>query len=117
MNVRPCPGPVSSRSEERELLGRIDEKRLPVHVAITMDGNGRWAKQQGLERNAGHGAGAEAAREITEIAARLGIRYLTLFTFSSENWKRPAGEVRFLMDMLHENLLNRQELLRTTTSA
>jgi undecaprenyl diphosphate synthase len=98
-------------SEERELLERIDEKRLPVHVAITMDGNGRWAKQRGLERNAGHGAGAEAAREITEVAARLGIGYLTLFTFSSENWKRPAGEVQFLMDMLHENLLNRQSLL------
>jgi len=101
----------SPGSEERELLERIDEKRLPVHVAITMDGNGRWAKQQGLERNAGHGAGAEAAREITEVAARLGIRFLTLFTFSSENWKRPPGEVQYLMDMLHENLLNRQELL------
>jgi undecaprenyl diphosphate synthase len=98
-------------SDEHELLGRIDEKRLPVHVAITMDGNGRWAKLQGLERNAGHGAGAEAAREITEVAARLGIRFLTLFTFSSENWKRPAAEVQFLMDMLHENLLNRQALL------
>jgi undecaprenyl diphosphate synthase len=98
-------------SAERELLAGIDEKRLPVHVAITMDGNGRWAKRQGLERSAGHRAGAEAAREVTEAAARLGIRFLTLFTFSSENWKRPAGEVQFLMDMLYENLLNRQELL------
>ena len=98
-------------SAERGLLEGIDEKRLPVHVAITMDGNGRWAKRQGLERTAGHSAGAEAAREITEVAARLGIGYLTLFTFSSENWKRPAGEVQFLMDMLHENLLNRQSLL------
>jgi undecaprenyl diphosphate synthase len=98
-------------SAERELLEGIDEKRLPVHVAITMDGNGRWAKRQGLERSAGHSAGAEAAREVTEAAARLGIRFLTLFTFSSENWKRPAGEVQFLMDMLYENLLNRQELL------
>ncbi|MCU0236367.1 MAG: polyprenyl diphosphate synthase [Acidobacteria bacterium] len=100
-----------SGSEERELLERIDEKRLPAHVAITMDGNGRWAKQRGLERNAGHSAGAEAAREVTEAAARLGIRFLTLFTFSSENWKRPPGEVQFLMDMLHENLLSRQALL------
>jgi undecaprenyl diphosphate synthase len=98
-------------SAERGLLEGIDEKRLPVHVAITMDGNGRWAKRQGLERSAGHRAGAEAAREITEASARLGIRFLTLFTFSSENWKRPAGEVQFLMDMLYENLLNRQELL------
>ena len=98
-------------SEERELIGRIDEKRLPAHVAITMDGNGRWAKAKGLGRNEGHSAGAEAAREITEVSARLGIRYLTLFTFSSENWKRPASEVQFLMDMLYENLLNRQDLL------
>ncbi len=98
-------------SKEHELIGRIDEKRLPVHVAITMDGNGRWAKAKNLERNAGHSAGAEAAREITEVSARLGIRYLTLFTFSSENWKRPAGEIQFLMDMLYENLLKRQSLL------
>jgi len=98
-------------SEERELLNSIAEDRLPAHVAITMDGNGRWARQKNLDRNAGHNAGAEAAREITEVAARLGIRYLTLFTFSSENWKRPAAEVQFLMNMLYENLLQRQALL------
>jgi undecaprenyl diphosphate synthase len=98
-------------SEEHGLLLRIDEKRLPVHLAITMDGNGRWAKARGLDRTAGHRAGAEAAREITEVCARLGIRYLTLYTFSSENWKRPPGEVQFLMDMLYENLLDRQALL------
>ncbi len=98
-------------SEEYALIGRIDEKRLPAHVAVIMDGNGRWAKQKNLNRNAGHSAGAERAREITEAAARLGVRYLTLFTFSSENWKRPAVEVQFLMDMLYENLLKRQKLL------
>ncbi len=98
-------------SEERGLVGRIDGKRLPAHVAITMDGNGRWAKAKNLDRNAGHSAGAEAAREITEVSARLGIPYLTLFTFSSENWQRPPGEVQFLMDMLYENLLNRHSLL------
>ena len=98
-------------SEEYALISRIDEKRLPAHVAVIMDGNGRWAKQKNLGRNAGHSAGAESAREITETAARLGIQYLTLFTFSSENWKRPAGEVQFLMDMLYENLLKRQTLL------
>lgn len=103
--------PYPPGSEERGLLEHIDGKRLPLHVAITMDGNGRWAKRQGLERNAGHSAGAESAREVTEAAARLGIRYLTLFTFSSENWRRPPGEVQFLMDMLYENLLNRRELL------
>jgi undecaprenyl diphosphate synthase len=101
----------SPESEEYALISQIDEKRLPAHVAVIMDGNGRWAKQKDLDRNAGHSAGAEAAREITETAARLGIQYLTLFTFSSENWKRPAGEVQFLMDMLYENLLKRQKLL------
>lgn len=103
--------PYPPGSEERGLIELIDPKRLPAHVAITMDGNGRWARSRGLERNAGHSAGAEAAREVTEAAARLGIRTLTLFTFSSENWKRPPGEVQFLMDMLYENLLNRRELL------
>ena len=98
-------------SEEYALIGRIDEKRLPAHVAVIMDGNGRWAEQKNLSRNAGHSAGAESAREITEVSARLGIRYLTLFTFSSENWKRPAGEIQFLMDMLYENLLKQQKLL------
>jgi undecaprenyl diphosphate synthase len=98
-------------SAEFRLIAQIDEKRLPRHVAIIMDGNGRWAKQKNLKRTAGHSAGAETARAITEIAARLGINYLTLFTFSSENWKRPAGEIKFLMNMLYENLLNQQELL------
>jgi undecaprenyl diphosphate synthase len=98
-------------SDELRLIAQIDEKRLPGHVAIIMDGNGRWAKLNSVKRTAGHSAGAETARAITEIAARLGIKYLTLFTFSSENWKRPAGEVRFLMNMLYENLLSKQELL------
>ena len=99
------------QSEECELIGRIDEKRLPEHVAVIMDGNGRWAKQKNLKRNAGHSAGAEAAREITEIAARLDIRYLTLFMFSSENWKRPAGEIQFLLDMFYKNLTEQHDLL------
>jgi undecaprenyl diphosphate synthase len=98
-------------SEEFQLITQIDEKRLPGHVAIIMDGNGRWAKQKSLKRTAGHSAGAERARAITEIAARLGIKYLTLFTFSSENWKRPISEIKFLMNMLYENLLSQQELL------
>ena len=98
-------------SPEFKLAEQIDEKRLPLHVAIIMDGNGRWAKANHLKRTEGHSAGAKAARVITEIAARLGIQYLTLYTFSSENWKRPAGEIRFLMNMLYENLLNEKELL------
>ncbi len=100
------------KSDEYRLIGRIDSKRLPVHVAIIMDGNGRWAKLNGLPRTAGHSAGAEAARDVTESAARLGIKYLTLFTFSSENWKRPAGEIRFLMNMLYQNLAEKQEMIR-----
>lgn len=99
------------QSEETALIQRIDEKRLPAHVAAIMDGNGRWAKQRNLKRNAGHSAGAEAAREITEIAARLGIKYLTLFMFSSENWKRPATEVKFLLDLFYKNLTEQNELL------
>jgi len=99
------------QSEETALINRIDEKRLPTHVAIIMDGNGRWAIQKNLKRNAGHSAGTEAAREITEIAARLGIKYLTLFMFSSENWKRPASEVQFLLDMFYKNLVEQHELL------
>src|SRR4030043_1747533 len=92
-------------SEETALIKRIDEKLLPTHIAIIMDGNGRWAIQKNLKRNAGHSAGAESAREITEIAARLGIKFLTLFMFSSENWKRPAKEVQFLLDMFYKNLI------------
>lgn len=103
--------PYPPQSEESALINRIDEKRLPAHVAVIMDGNGRWAKQKNLKKTAGHSAGAEAAREITEVAARLGIRYLTLFMFSSENWKRPPGEVQFLLDMFYKNLIEQYELL------
>lgn len=103
--------PYPETSEEFRLIAQIDDKRLPAHVAIIMDGNGRWAKKKNLQRTAGHSAGAETARAITEIAARLGIKHLTLFTFSSENWKRPVSEIKFLMNMLYENLLNKQELL------
>ncbi|HSQ35482.1 MAG TPA: polyprenyl diphosphate synthase [Candidatus Binatia bacterium] len=100
------------KSDEYRLVAQIDEKYLPKHVAIIMDGNGRWAKLNGLPRTAGHSAGAETARAITESCARLGITHLTLFTFSSENWKRPASEIRFLMNMLYEKLSSQEELLR-----
>src|SRR5271154_7241835 len=72
----------------------------PVHVAIIMDGNGRWAKARGLPRIAGHKRGAEAVREAVRAAGELGVSYLTLFGFSSENWKRPAAEVQDLMGLL-----------------
>ena len=72
----------------------------PVHVAIIMDGNGRWAKARGLPRIAGHRRGADAVRETVRAAGELGVSYLTLFGFSSENWKRPASEVQDLMGLL-----------------
>lgn len=81
---------------------------VPVHVAVIMDGNGRWASARGLPRAEGHRRGAEAARAVIKEAARLGVKYLTLFGFSSENWKRPAGEVTDLMGLLR--LYLRKEL-------
>lgn len=78
----------------------------PMHVAIIMDGNGRWAKSRGLPRTAGHRRGAEAVREAVKSAAELGVSYMTLFGFSSENWKRPQGEVRDLMGLLRIYLRN-----------
>ena len=83
---------------------QIDPNRIPRHVAIIMDGNGRWAKQQGRERSFGHQAGAETVHVIAEEAARMGIGYLTLYTFSTENWNRPADEVAALMTLLIEQI-------------
>ena len=76
------------------------EQNVPRHVAIIMDGNGRWANKRGLPRTAGHKQGAEAARRVVKAAAELGVEYLTLFGFSSENWNRPATEVQELMKLL-----------------
>ncbi|CAA7616023.1 isoprenyl transferase [Magnetospirillum sp. UT-4] len=78
----------------------------PVHVAIIMDGNGRWAKARGMPRTAGHKRGAEAVRRTVEAAREMGVSYLTLYAFSSENWKRPAGEVTDLMGLLRLYLRN-----------
>ncbi|MBF0094490.1 MAG: isoprenyl transferase [Alphaproteobacteria bacterium] len=78
----------------------------PVHVAIIMDGNGRWAKARGLPRAAGHRRGAESVRVVIRAAADMGVRYLTLFGFSSENWRRPSGEVNDLMGLLRLYLRN-----------
>lgn len=79
---------------------RIDMDRLPKHIAIIMDGNGRWAKQKNLSRSQGHLEGAKRVEEIVDTAQELGIKALTLFTFSSENWNRPNNEVSLLMEML-----------------
>jgi|TARA_R110002072_G_scaffold36053_10_gene106151 undecaprenyl diphosphate synthase len=80
------------------------QKTIPAHIAIIMDGNGRWAKARGLPRVAGHRQGAEAVRRAVKAAASLGVRYLTLFSFSSENWQRPASEVGDLMGLLRRYL-------------
>lgn len=77
---------------------------LPKHVAVIMDGNGRWAQQRGLPRSAGHQAGVKATRAVVEQCARRGIKMLTVYAFSSENWKRPRGEVSFLMELFLRSL-------------
>ncbi len=79
-------------------------KRVPRHVAIIMDGNGRWAKAKGLPRTAGHQQGVETVKRITEEATRLGISYLTLYTFSTENWNRPVDEIAALMGLILDHL-------------
>lgn len=83
---------------------QIDLDRIPRHVAIIMDGNGRWAKQHGKERCFGHQAGAETVHVIAEEAARLGIKFLTLYTFSTENWNRPEAEISALMNLLFDSI-------------
>jgi undecaprenyl diphosphate synthase len=102
---------IKEDSEEEELLRQINKNRIPVHLAVIMDGNGRWAKQRGLNRKDGHKEGAVSARKITEHALRMGIKYLTLFAFSSENWKRPVKEVNALMNMFYNNLVEQKNLL------
>lgn len=82
------------------LIDKIDKNRLPVHVAIIMDGNGRWAKQRNLDRSKGHVEGVNTVRRITEAASELGVKYLTLYTFSTENWNRPKEEVDALMNLI-----------------
>ncbi len=82
----------------------LDKSRIPVHIAIIMDGNGRWAKQRGRDRSFGHQAGAETVHVITEEATRLGVKFLTLYTFSTENWQRPADEVAALMSLLMDSI-------------
>jgi undecaprenyl diphosphate synthase len=94
--------------EEAALLAQVNPKILPRHVAIIMDGNGRWARLRHLPRGAGHRAGARAVHEVVEFAARLGLEALTLYAFSVENWKRPAEERETLWKLLREYL--RREL-------
>jgi undecaprenyl diphosphate synthase len=84
------------------MIETIDKAKLPKHIAIIMDGNGRWAKSQGMPRVFGHKNGITAVREVTEACAEIGISYLTLYAFSTENWSRPPIEVNALMTLLIE---------------
>ncbi len=91
---------MDERATPQDQLLAIPAERIPAHVAVIMDGNGRWAKQRGLSRMEGHEAGTENIRRILSRAAEIGIRYLTLWAFSTENWRRPAEEVEGLMRIL-----------------
>ena len=90
--------------------GQVDTSRLPRHIAIIMDGNGRWAKKRGLPRTAGHKVGAETFRDIATYCRELGVEYLTVYAFSTENWKRPKDEVDTIMELLEQYL---QEAINT----
>jgi undecaprenyl diphosphate synthase len=88
-------------------LDQIDRRRIPVHIACVMDGNGRWATKRGLPRTEGHAAGEEALFDAVEGALELGVKWLTVYAFSTENWRRPPDEVRYLM-RFNESLLSRR---------
>lgn len=95
---------VFFRQKNRDLSDKIDKNKLPIHIGIIMDGNGRWAQKRGMMRFYGHKAGVNAVREVVKASRELGVKYLTLYAFSTENWKRPKEEVNFLMDLLVEYL-------------
>lgn len=88
------------------LKDQIDKSRIPSHIAIIMDGNGRWAKSRQLDRTEGHRQGVESVRTAMKAASEIGVKYLTLYTFSTENWNRPAAEVDALMDLMVQAVAN-----------
>ena len=89
----------------------IDYDRLPRHIGVIMDGNGRWAKKRGLPRSAGHSAGADCLKKIVTECNKMGIEYITVYAFSTENWKRPKEEVDYLMNLLMDYLVNAETTL------
>jgi undecaprenyl diphosphate synthase len=91
---------------QMDLKSKINLQKLPRHIAVIMDGNGRWAKEKGMQRVFGHRNGVKAVREVTEACTELGVSYLTLYAFSTENWNRPAAEVNALMTLLVETIKN-----------
>ncbi|MFZ5649545.1 MAG: isoprenyl transferase [Bacillota bacterium] len=90
--------------DEKVLRAALDPTRMPRHVAIIMDGNGRWARRRGMPRSFGHRAGVESLRHVVRVSAEIGLKVLTVYAFSTENWKRPREEVDILMDLLVEYL-------------
>ena len=100
----PSTHPHEARDRALRAAG-IDPQRVPEHVAVIMDGNGRWAKRRGEERVFGHAHGVESVRATVEAALESGVRYLTLYAFSTENWNRPKEEVDALMDLLVKTLV------------
>ena len=99
-------------SRKESAAGQVDFDRLPRHIAIIMDGNGRWAKKRGLPRTAGHAVGAETFRTIANYCKDIGIHYLTVYAFSTENWKRPADEVGTIMKLLQRYLVEAIETVQ-----
>jgi undecaprenyl diphosphate synthase len=89
-----------------QLMQQIDRERLPQHIAIIMDGNGRWAKERGKQRLFGHQSAIQSVREVSEASAEIGVKYLTLYAFSTENWNRPLAEVSGLMSLLATTIRN-----------
>lgn len=102
-------GGTKRDSVNLSLLDQVKQKSIPQHIAIIMDGNGRWAKKRGMLRSFGHRAGADRLRSIVQTASELGVSVLTAYAFSTENWKRPAQEVDFLMQLFWEYLDNNVE--------
>ncbi len=96
------------KKDQKQFNEQIDLSNIPQHIAIIMDGNGRWARKKGMPRTLGHRAGVEALREIVKSCDTLGVRYLTVYAFSTENWKRPQSEIGILMSLLKEYI--RKEL-------
>jgi len=104
-------GFIDPGSEEEKLLDSLDFAKLPRHIAVIMDGNGRWAELRNLSREEGHKAGAKSVQEVVEICARIGIEYLTLYAFSKENWKRPKAEISMLWKLLENYLKEEHKVL------
>lgn len=96
---------------KKKRLAEVDKEHLPEHIGVIMDGNGRWAKRRGLPRSAGHQAGADTLKKIVTECNKMGIKYITVYAFSTENWKRPKDEVDFLMNLLLNYLRDSERTL------